>query len=152
MVLNLLDPALAGLLVGRLTEVCAALGRPRPRVAIWCGCAIDPSPDAIEQLRRSVVGYLAAPGYAQMFSRAGFADLVDYARTGPHPRDLLDRVPAQLNQVVGLVGDAQRVEERMKEYLAAGVDDLVIVPSATDADPAGARTMRVAAEIAARLP
>lgn len=151
MVLNLVDPPTAAALVRKLEAASAALGRARPRVAVWCACAIDPGPLAVEQLRRSVVGYLAAPGYAQMFARAGFADLVGYARTRPHPADLLARVPARLNDVVGLVGDPARVTARIAEYLAAGVDDMVIVPSATDADPFGESTLRAAADIAARL-
>jgi probable F420-dependent oxidoreductase len=151
MVLNLVDPPTAAALVRKLAAQSAALGRPRPRVAVWCACAIDPGPLAVEQLRRSVVGYLAAPGYAQMFARAGFADLVEYARTRPHPADLLARVPARLNEVVGLVGDPARVAARIADYLAAGVDDMVIVPSATDTDPFGANTLRAAAGIAEHL-
>jgi probable F420-dependent oxidoreductase len=151
MVLNLIDPTLAGELVEQLAVAAAAAGRPRPRTAIWCACAIDPGTAAVEQLRRSVVGYLAAAGYAEMFTRAGFGELVEYARTRPHPSDLLARVPAELNRVVGLVGDAAAAEARIKEYLAAGIDDLVIVPSATGDDPAGERTLRAVAEIGAGL-
>ena len=112
---------------------------------MWTTCAIDPGAAAIDQLRRGVVGYLAAPGYAEMFRRAGFGDLVDYARTRPHPSDLLARVPAELNRVVGLVGTADEVATRIKEYAAAGADDIVLVPASTDDDPAGAHTLRTAA-------
>ncbi len=147
MVLNLIDPDSVRLLVAKLRVAAAEFGRPCPRVAVWVGCAIDPGPLAIEQLRRSVVGYLAAPGYSEMFRAAGFPELVDYALTRPHPKDLLDRVPPELNQVTGLVGDAARVERRIKEYAAAGADDIVIVPSATDDDPAAERTLRMAAQI-----
>lgn len=147
MVLNLIDPDSVRLLVAKLRVAAAELGRPCPRVAVWTACAIDPGPRAVEQLRRSVVGYLAAPGYSDMFRAAGFAELVDFALTKPHPADLLTRVPPELNSVTGLVGDAGRVERRIKEYAAAGADDIVIVPSATDDDPAGERTLRIAAEI-----
>jgi probable F420-dependent oxidoreductase len=151
MVLNLIDPTLAGELVELLTEASAALGRPRPRVAVWCACAVDAGAPAITQLRRSVVGYLAAPGYREMFTRAGFGELVEFARTRPHPAALLEQVSVELIRTVGLVGDAAAVEARMKEYQAAGVDDVVIVPAATDDDPAGAASLRTVAEIAARL-
>ena len=147
MVLNLIDPDSVRLLTAKLRVAAAEFGRPCPRVAVWTGCAIDPGPLAIEQLRRSVVGYLAAPGYADMFRAAGFGDLVDYALTRPHPTELFARVPAQLSQVTGLVGDVARVERRIKEYAAAGADDIVIVPSATDDDPGGERTLRLAAQI-----
>ncbi len=151
MVLNLLDPASVRVLVGKLRDAAAEFGRPCPRVAVWTGCAIDPGPLAIEQLRRSVVGYLAAPGYTEMFRAAGFGDLVDYALTRPHPAELLAAVPPELNQVTGLVGSEAVVEARIAEYVAAGADDVVIVPSATDDDPAAERTLRLAAKIGDRL-
>jgi probable F420-dependent oxidoreductase len=151
MVLNLIDPDSVRTLVTKLRAAAEEFGRPCPRVAVWTGCAIDPGPLAIEQLRRSVVGYLAAPGYADMFRAAGFPELVDYALTRPHPTDLLARVPTELNRVTGLVGDVERVEARIKEYAAAGADDIVIVPAATDDDPAAERTLRLAAEIGERL-
>ena len=151
MVLNLVDPPSVQLLVAKLRTAAAKADRPCPKVAVWTTCAIDPGPLALEQLRRGVVGYLAAPGYAEMFRRAGYAELVDYAATGPHPKDLLAAVPLSLNQVVGLVGTASEVEARMREYLAAGADTIVIVPAATDEDPAGEYTMRVAAQIADRM-
>ncbi|SDJ41555.1 probable F420-dependent oxidoreductase, Rv3093c family [Frankineae bacterium MT45] len=151
MVLNLVDPDSVRDLVGKLRSAAERVGRPCPRVAVWVGCAIDPGPAAIEQLRRSVVGYLAAPGYSDMFRRAGFSELVDFALTRPHPAALLEQVPAELNAVVGLVGDAAQVEARIKEYSAAGADDIVIVPSATDDDPAARHTLTVAADIVDQL-
>jgi probable F420-dependent oxidoreductase len=151
MVLNLIDPDSVRVLVGKLRAAAAELGRPCPRVAVWTGCAIDPGPLAIEQLRRSVVGYLAAPGYSDMFRAAGFSDLVDYALTRPHPSELFARVPAEVNTVTGLVGGAGEVERRIKEYIAAGADDIVLVPSATDDDPGAERTLQLAAEIGTRL-
>jgi probable F420-dependent oxidoreductase len=147
MVLNLVDPPSVAALVADLRAAAEEAGRPCPRVAVWTTCAIDPGSLAIEQLRRGVVGYLAAPGYAEMFARAGYADLVAYAKTRPHPAELLAKVPAELNTVVGLVGDADHVRARIDEYVAAGADDVVIVPSATDEDPAGEHTMRAVAEI-----
>ena len=146
MVLNLVDPPLVGQLVGQLAVAAGRIGRPRPRVAVWVTAAVDPGPAALEQLRRGVLGYLAAPGYSDMFVRAGFADLVRYVMSGPHPRDLLERIPDELCTQVGLVGDRAAVRDRIDQFRRAGADDVVIVPSATDDDPAGAHTL---AEIAA---
>lgn len=151
MVLNLIDPATVRDLVAGLHRAAERIGRPAPRVAVWTSCVVDPAPAASDQLRRGLVGYLAAAGYAEIFRRAGFGDLVDFARTRPHPSDLLKRVPPEVNQVLGLHGDADTVAARIKEYAAAGADDVVIVPSATDDDPAGEHTLRVAAEISAQL-
>jgi len=151
MVLNLVDPASVRILVAKLRAAAAELGRPCPRVAVWTTCAIDPGPYAIEQMRRAVVGYLAAPGYSAMFTQAGYGDLVSFAQSRPHPSELLARVPAELNRVVGLVGDSGQVLARVREYAAAGADDVVIVPSASDEDPAGERTLKLAADIAHHL-
>lgn len=151
MVLNLIDPPSVRRLVDELRVASAALGRPAPRVAVWTSCAIDPGPAASDQLRRGLVGYLAAPGYTEMFRDAGFGDLVDYALTRPHPTKLLERVPPEINTVLGLFGSATEVAARIKEYAAAGADDVVLVPSATDDDPAGENTLRAAAEIGTRL-
>jgi probable F420-dependent oxidoreductase len=139
MVLNLLDPPTAGDLVAQLTA--ASSPGPRPRVAVWAPTAIGADLDAsYQQLRRGIVGYLAASGYADMFTRAGFGDVVAYARTRPHPRDLLAAVPDELVAAIGIVGDADTAAKRIAEYHARGVDDVVLVPAATDADPAGAAT------------
>ncbi|WP_433086508.1 LLM class F420-dependent oxidoreductase [Dactylosporangium sp. CA-052675] len=145
MVLNLLDPPTAGDLV---TQLAAAAGGPRPRVAAWAPAAIGTDlAAAYEQLRRGVVGYLAAPGYAEMFVRAGFGDVVRFARTGPHPRDLLAAIPTELVEAIGVVGTPADAARRVAQYHANGVDDVVLVPSSTDADPAGAATLAAAREL-----
>ncbi|WP_426563831.1 LLM class F420-dependent oxidoreductase [Angustibacter sp. McL0619] len=147
LVLNLVDPLQAGVLVSKLRAAAERAGRPSPRVALWAGCAVDPGPLAIEQLRRGLVGYLAAPGYSDMFRAAGFGELVELAQSRPHPKELLAQIPDELPAVVGLVGDPRAVRARMDEYHAAGVDDIVLVPSATDDDPAGERTLRLASAL-----
>jgi probable F420-dependent oxidoreductase len=139
MVLNLLTPASAGMLVSQLRA--DVVDRPVPRVAAWVCAALDPSDEAIEQLRRGVVGYLAAPGYSDMFSAAGFPDVVEFARTRPHPRELLAAVPVELVSTVCLIGGISDIRARVAEYAAAGVDEIAIVPSSVDSDPGGARTL-----------
>lgn len=141
LVLNLVDVSTAAALVSDLGAAADRLDRPRPRTALWLTAAVDPGPAAIEQLRRAAVGYLAAPGYAEMFERAGFGDLVALARTRPHPGELLAAVPEALMAAVGLVGSAEQCRARIAEYEAAGIDDIVIAPASTDEDPAGARTL-----------
>jgi alkanesulfonate monooxygenase SsuD/methylene tetrahydromethanopterin reductase-like flavin-dependent oxidoreductase (luciferase family) len=116
------------------------------RLAVWVPTAVDPEPAAVEQIRRAVVAYLAAPGYGEMFERAGFGDLVARARSGDHPGELLAAVPDALVETVGALGDVDEVADRIAAYAAAGADEVVIVPSATDADPGGARTLRSLAD------
>jgi len=143
MVLNLITPESAAVLVGRLREAAEEAGRPVPKVAAWVSAAVDPSEEAIEQIRRAVVGYLAAPGYGEMFTEAGFGDVVALARTRPHPRELLAAVPVELVQAVGLVGDEATVREKLAEYARAGVDEVALLPASVDADPCGEATLQV---------
>ncbi|GAA4586666.1 LLM class F420-dependent oxidoreductase [Planotetraspora phitsanulokensis] len=141
MVLNLITPQSAAALVDRMRDEAERADRTVPRVAAWVTAAVDPSDAAIEQIRRAVVGYLAAPGYGEMFDEAGFGDLVRFARTRPHPRDLLAAIPQELVAAVGLVGDRATVRSRLAEYAAAGVDEVAVVAASVPDDPGGERTL-----------
>jgi probable F420-dependent oxidoreductase len=151
MVINLVTPKSAARLVQMLHDECRAAGRPVPPVAAWIAAVVGPSvvglPVAgpglagIEQLRRGLVAYLAAPGYGEMFAEAGFADVVRFARTGPHPGELLAAIPAEIVGHVSLVGDEPGVRARMAEYADAGVDEIALVPGSSEADPAGVGTL-----------
>src|SRR5580693_1250760 len=124
MVINLVTPKSAARLVQMLHDECRAAGRPVPPVAAWIAAVVGPSvvgpvadqgPAETEQLRRGLVAYLAAPGYGEMFAEAGFADVVRFARTGPHPGELLAAIPAAIVGHVSLVGDEPLVRARMTE-------------------------------------
>ncbi|MDH2427951.1 LLM class F420-dependent oxidoreductase [Sphaerisporangium sp. TRM90804] len=141
MVLNLVTPASAARLVGELRGLTATT-----RVAAWVTAAVNPAPEAIEQIRRGVVPYLAAPGYGEMFAEAGFADVVAYARTRPHPRELLAAVPDALLEAVALIGDSVEIMDRLDAYAEAGVDEVAVVPASTDADPCGEATLKALAD------
>ena len=142
MVINLVTPKSAARLVQLLHDECRAAGRPVPPVAAWAAAVVAPSGLAdVEQLRRGLVAYMAAPGYGEMFAEAGFADVVRFARTGPHPGELLAAIPAEIVRHVSLVGDEPLVRARMAEYADAGVDEIALVPGSSDADPAGVGTL-----------
>jgi alkanesulfonate monooxygenase SsuD/methylene tetrahydromethanopterin reductase-like flavin-dependent oxidoreductase (luciferase family) len=96
---------------------------------------------SIEQLRRGLVAYMSAPGYGEMFAEAGFGDVVRFARTRPHPGELLAAIPAELTGHVSLIGDQRAVRARLAEYARAGVDEVALVPGSSDADPAGVATL-----------
>jgi probable F420-dependent oxidoreductase len=134
MVINLVTPEVAARLAERLGA--------RVPLAAWIVAAIDPTDETLAQLSRAIVPYLAAPGYGEMFTAAGFGDLVEAARGGAHPRELLAAVPPELPRSVGLVGSESEARERAQAYLDAGVDELVIVP-ATAGDAGGERTLRI---------
>jgi probable F420-dependent oxidoreductase len=148
MVINLVTPKSAARLVQLLHDECRAIGRPAPPVAAWISAAVDPSPEGAEQLRRGLVAYLAVPGYAEMFTEAGFGDVVRYARTRPHPRHLLAAIPAEITSHVSLVGARATVLDRLGDYASAGVDEVALVPGCSDADPAGAGTLSALAPAA----
>ncbi|MEU8143130.1 LLM class F420-dependent oxidoreductase [Nonomuraea sp. NPDC048901] len=140
MVLNLITPASAGRLVAQLRAV-----NPATSVAAWVTAAVDPDREAIDRIRRAVVGYLPAPGYGEMFAEAGFADVVAFARTRPHPRELFAAVPDELVASVSLLGDVDAVAARLSAYAAAGVEEVALVPVSTDRDPGGAATLKALA-------
>lgn len=151
MVINLVTPKSAARLVQMLHDECRAAGRPVPPVAVWLAAVVDSPaggpvtggtpPESAEQLRRGLVSYLSAPGYGEMFAEAGFGEVVRFARTRPHPGELLAAIPAELTGHVSLLGDRGAVRARLAEYASAGVDEVALVPGSSDADPAGVATL-----------
>lgn len=123
-----------------------AAARRAPRIATWTPAAVDGSREALDQVRRMLVGYLGAPGYAEMFARAGFADVVAFARTRPHPRELLGRISDDLVSSVAAIGSADEVSRRLASY-GEHVDEVAVLPSSTASDPGGVATL---AALAAR--
>lgn len=143
--LNMLTPTTTARLVEQVTAEAARAGRPRPRVAIWLATAVDPAAETIDQIRRGKVGYLAAPGYGEMFTEAGFGEVVELARRRPHPKELLAAIPSELVDAVGLVGSRDHVAARVTAYHDAGVDEVCAVP-ATAGDDGARRTLTALAE------
>lgn len=140
-VLNLVTPRQVARCVDEVRDAAAAAGLPCPRVSVWVTCAVDPSDADRETFRRAVVGYLAAPGYGEMFAEAGFGDVVDLARSGASPKQVYSAIDDRLASVVGAFGDADAVARRLDEYRAAGADEIVIVPATSADDPGGARVL-----------
>ena len=122
----------------------ARLAALHPATAVWLAAAIDPSEDERRWLSRGYVGYLPAPGYGEMFAEAGFGDLVEFARSRPHPKELAARIPDDLVDAVALIGDETTVRRRIDEYTAAGIAEIgVVVPSLDQ--PSGRRTLEALA-------
>jgi probable F420-dependent oxidoreductase len=141
MLLNLVTPASVAKLKQQLHDAAKQLDRPAPKVAAWVTTAVDPTTESVNQMLQAMVGYLAAPGYDAMFIEAGFGDLVELARSRPHPKEILAAMTPELAAAVGMVGSTQTVEQRIAAYRDAGVDELCIVP-ATAGDPGGERTLQ----------
>ena len=146
MLLNMVTPQSLALLRAQVDAAAADAGRPSPKLAVWLACSIDPGRETIDQLLRAIVGYLGAPGYSEMISAAGFAELVAYARTRPHPRELLAAMPDELVSAIGLVGSQTQIEQRMAEYREAGADEICLVP-ATAGDPGGLKSLQAMAKL-----
>jgi probable F420-dependent oxidoreductase len=125
-------------------EAAARLAPQHSNTAVWLCAAIDPGAEERAWLSRGFVGYLAAPGYAEMFADAGFGDLVDFARSRPSPKDVFARMPDELIDRVALVGDEATVRTRVAEYEAAGIDEICVVAPAPDL-PTCARTLEALA-------
>lgn len=133
MVLNMVTAATAGRLAAQ-----------HPNTAVWLAAAIDPSDEERAWLARGFVGYLAAPGYGEMFTEAGYGELVEFARTRPGPKEVFARMPPDLIDQVALVGSESEVRHRIAEYEAAGIAEVCLVPPAPDL-PSAERTLEVLA-------
>ncbi|MBL1074190.1 LLM class flavin-dependent oxidoreductase [Nocardia sp. 2] len=146
-VLNLVTPQQVSRCAEAIAESAWAAGRPTPPVSVWVTAAADPTAEEWATARRGVVAYLRAPGYDAMFRAAGFADIVDAAHHGTHPRELLAAVPDALVAAVGMFGDAATLATRLAAFRAAGADEVVVVPLTSPGDPAGRRTLATLAAL-----
>ena len=140
MVLDLVSPDLVRVFRGKLDAASRKAGRPAPKLAAWIPAAVDPDPASYRELNRSLAGYLAVPGYGEMFQAAGFGQAVEAALAGADIDELVEALPADAAGRIGLVGDVDTVGARLDAYAAAGLDEVAVVP-ATDGDSGGERTL-----------
>jgi probable F420-dependent oxidoreductase len=135
-VLNLVPPERVRAVRATVEAEAAAAGRTAPRLAVWVPAALDPGDRARAQLCAQMAIYLAPPGYGEMFSALGFAELVDRARSGARRSELADSIPDELIERVCAVGSREDVAARITAYHEAGADVVGIVPSTAE-DPGG---------------
>jgi probable F420-dependent oxidoreductase len=150
-VLSLVTVDEAAALAAQVRQAAEQADQKPPAIAAWVPVAVGDEEPAMSQLRSMLVAYLAAPGYAAMFEREGFSDLVEYARSRPHPRSLLDRIPDTLLLRVAALGSAQTVRRRLEDY-AEHVDEVACIPCSTESDPAGMHTLATLAALAGAAP
>jgi probable F420-dependent oxidoreductase len=122
------------------TATATRLAALHPNTAVWLAAAVDPTDPERQWLSNGYVGYLPAPGYGEMFAEAGFGDLVEFARSRPHPKELAARIPDDLVESVALIGDETTVRRRIDEYGAAGITEIGVVVPSLDR-PSGRRTL-----------
>ncbi|MPZ53719.1 MAG: LLM class F420-dependent oxidoreductase [Acidimicrobiia bacterium] len=130
----------------RLDAAASEQSRPAPRLAAWLPAAIDPSDEALRRLKESVVGYLRVAGYDDVFITAGLEDVVTMAREGVATNHLVDALPDDVVNLVGLGGNIDQVRQRLDAYRDAGLDEVAIVP-VTAGDPGGEHTLSVLSEL-----
>ena len=147
MLLDLVSPEQVRTLRDKLEAAASRTGRPRPALAAWLPAAVDPDPASHRQLMQGIAGYLTVRGYSEMFISAGLGEAVRLARDGAGARELVDALPEHAPGIVGLVGDADAVRGRMEAYVAAGLDEVALVP-ATAGDPGGEHTLTALADLA----
>lgn len=140
MVANLVTAETVADLRIRLNRAAEVLGRPPPPLAVWVVVAVDPEPEALDQIRFALVAYLAAPGYGEMFRRAGIGDAVDAALGGAPPRELFDLIPDAMLAMTAMIGNEADVRRRIAEFADAGADEVCLVP-VTAGDDAAERTL-----------
>ncbi|MFJ8745555.1 LLM class F420-dependent oxidoreductase [Embleya sp. NPDC127516] len=154
-VMSLVTPRAAEQRVEVLRRECDRLARARPRVAAWVPVAVASDErvisDSVDQVRRMLVGYLGAPGYAEMFAEAGFEEVVEFARTKPHPTSLAAAIPRALVELVGVFGDARTVRRRLAEF-SPHVDEIAVLACSTPGDPAGSGTLGALRDLVADTP
>lgn len=140
MLLDLVSPEQVRELRAKLLAAAQRAGRTPPTLAAWLPAAVEPEPETLAQVLRSIAGYLTVPGYRDMFTAAGFGEAVELAAAGADRDRLFRALPPAAAATVGLVGDLDAVRARMDAYAEAGLDEIALVP-ATAADPAGERTL-----------
>jgi len=122
----------------------AKLATQHPHTTVWLAAAVDPDERERRWMANGYVGYLAAPGYSEMFADAGFAELVEFAKSRPHPKLLAERIPDELLDAVALVGSESNVQRRIEEYAAAAVAEIGLVVPPLDL-PSGRATLEALA-------
>ena len=139
-VFNLMTVPQAEAAIGVVRSTAEQLGRVPPPATLWLPTALEPGQEGWAQLRSQMAGYLAAPGYGEMFIDAGFGEIVELARSGRPYREVIASVTDELPAAIGAIGSIDDVKRRIADYHNAGVETVGIVPG-TASDPAGSRVL-----------
>ena len=150
-VLNLATPQRVAHVREQTDRVALAAGRTPPHLTVWVPVALNPGEASIRQTAGQLAVYLGPPGYGEMFCELGFADLVHRARAGARRSELAAAMPIELHRLMGAVGTAEEIAERLREYWAAGADTVAVVPATAD-DPAGYAALQCAASCLSTSP
>jgi probable F420-dependent oxidoreductase len=145
LVLNLASPQRVSQVRRQVERDAAAAGRTPPHLTVWVPVAVRPGAAALRQLANQLAVYLAPPGYGEMFSELGFADLVERARNGARRSELTAAIRLELAEQLAALGTPDQVVARLRAYLDAGADTVAVIP-VTAEDPAGRSALECAAD------
>jgi len=138
-VLNLVTPERVEQVRAIADEHAHSHARRPARIAVWLTVALEPGAAALAQIASQIAVYLRPPGYGEMFAQLGFGSLVERARAGARRSELAGEIPRQLLDAVCALGTREEINARIASYLAAGANQVGLVP-ATAEDP-GARAV-----------
>jgi probable F420-dependent oxidoreductase len=144
-VLNLASPQRVAQVRQQVDEYAAAANRAPVHLTVWVPAAQRPGDAALRQAASQLAIYLGPPGYGEMFSELGFADLVERARRDERRSELAAAIPLELAEQLGAFGGPEDVATRLQDYLHAGADTVAVVPVTAD-DPAGRAVLHTAAD------
>jgi probable F420-dependent oxidoreductase len=150
-VLNLASPQRVTRVREQIDDYAAAMNRTPPHLTVWVPAAQRPGDASLRQMANQLSIYLGAPGYTEMFSELGFADLIERARSGERRSELAAAIPFELAEQLGAFGTPEHVAARLETYLHAGADTVAVVP-ATAEDPGGRAVLQTAADTCRLLP
>ena len=139
-VVNLVTPPQVSEVCRQIEAAARAVDRPPPPLVAWVPAAIDPTESVWRQLAMQLGAYVGAPGYGEMFTAAGFSEIVQLARSGVRQRDLVAAMPRGLTAAIGAIGSLHEVRSRIAAFQAAGAATVGIVP-ATATDPGAERLL-----------
>jgi probable F420-dependent oxidoreductase len=148
-VVNLLTVEQVAQTRGLVERAAAKAQRAAPPLAAWVPVAIDPSAATRAQLASQLAAYIPAPGYGEMLAAAGFAGIVERARSGLPRRELAMLVGPDLLEAVAAVGSCDAVVARLQAYHEAGADAVAVVPATAD-DPGAGRVLAQLAGVVGR--
>ena len=118
-----------------LDAAANAAGRPRPMLIVSLACLLEPDPAAARRAsRRYLDRYLGLPNYLASLRAAGFSE-AELAQPGADR--LVDALVAWGNETT--------VRSRLREMLAAGADQVALIPLTADGLHADHATMEALA-------
>ena len=143
LILTWISPRIVAVKVAQIREAELAFGRTPRSVRVVARAYVAVTDDvatARDGVRKELVEYLVSPPYAVYFRSVGFGDEVDAvnaAFAGGDRSGTAAGVSDYMLDELLIAGSADAVRDRLREYVAAGADDVLVqaVPPQRGGDP-----------------